>query len=186
MKRQSAARARRETEGMTKAKLLAYWRKGTEALLAEQEALRAATNPKQSKDEVQQQPFRAPGHHERCATQSSRRYFSIHAQAASGIPLVPALEDGHTCRAAAPAIVDGAAAIRIDRRAVGGGFARAQLLDDLSGNRCVTPHFRSEGGLVCPEEFQQTGTWRNRKHWPAQRNGLRNHGLLQHNPSTTQ
>ena len=40
MKRQGAARIQRETEGMTKAELLAYWEKGTEELLTEQKALR--------------------------------------------------------------------------------------------------------------------------------------------------
>ncbi len=42
MKRRGAARVRREIEGMPKAEQLAYWKKGTEELLAEQKALRDA------------------------------------------------------------------------------------------------------------------------------------------------
>ena len=40
MKRESAARVKREIEGMTKAEVLACWQRGTEELLAEQADLR--------------------------------------------------------------------------------------------------------------------------------------------------
>lgn len=50
MKRKGAARVRRETEGMTKAEQLAYWKKGTEDLLAEQEALCDATRSSRSEN----------------------------------------------------------------------------------------------------------------------------------------
>ena len=43
MKRKGAARVRRELEGKTKAEQLAYWKNGTEELLAEQQAARHAS-----------------------------------------------------------------------------------------------------------------------------------------------
>jgi len=55
MKRRGAARVRRETEGMTKAQQLAYWKKGTEELLAEQETLRAAARSSRSENKPEDQ-----------------------------------------------------------------------------------------------------------------------------------
>ena len=51
MKSRGAVRVRRETEGMTKAEQLAYWEKGTEELLAEQETLSEAEGSSRSENE---------------------------------------------------------------------------------------------------------------------------------------
>ncbi|GMV90952.1 MAG: hypothetical protein AMXMBFR82_07300 [Candidatus Hydrogenedentota bacterium] len=51
MKRKGAERVRRETAGMSRDEVLAYWQRGTEELLQEQAALRAKVRVDATREE---------------------------------------------------------------------------------------------------------------------------------------